>query len=92
MSVETAHGHTSFHRAAIEASGLCACGHCHARFPPAEIVEWTDWLPSVPFAVRSRDNGQTAVCPRCGVDAVLPDSVGLDLSEAFLSRFRDHWF
>lgn len=92
MPVQTAHVHTSFHREAIEASQHCVCGQCQERFAPAEIREWTDWLPSVPESERSDENGQTAICPFCSVDAVLPDSVGLDLSQDFLARFRQHWF
>jgi len=92
MSVEAAHAHTSFHREAIEASEHCICGYCHERFPPIAIQEWTDWLPSVPDTERSDGNGQTAICPYCSVDAVLPDSVGLDLSPDFLARFHQHWF
>jgi len=92
MSVQAAHTHTSFHRASIESSKLCVCGYCHKRFPPTEIHEWTDWLPTLPANERSDENGQTAICPYCSVDAVLPDSVGLDLSPEFLADFHRHWF
>lgn len=91
-SVQSAHAYTSFHRKAIEASAQCVCGYCHECFPPAAIRQWTDWLPSLPIAERSEENGQTAICPHCSVDAVLPGSVGLDLSPEFLARFHRHWF
>jgi len=37
--------------------------------------------------------GQTAVCPRCGIDAVLPDSVpGAPLTLTLLSDMQAFWF
>lgn len=39
----------------------CACYSCLRRFLGRTIKEWTD------------DN-QTAICPHCGVDAVIPDT------------------
>jgi hypothetical protein len=92
MSVEEAHKLTSMHREVIEASIECVCGDCHSRFPPSDIQEWVDWPQHIPDHERSNANGQTAICPHCGVDGVLPDAAGLDLSEEFLARFHEHWF
>jgi len=51
----------SFNRGQILASELAVCYHCSRQFPPAEITEWCDG-----------DNpGETAICPYCGVDAVV---------------------
>jgi hypothetical protein len=36
------------------------------------------------------DNGHTALCPHCGIDSVLPDTVPLEA--AFLEAMRKHWF
>ena len=41
----------------------CGCFHCQAVFSADGIRDWID-------------DGQTALCPRCGVDAVLPDVTG----------------
>jgi len=35
----------------------CGCYHCKKIFDPNEIKEWTD-------------NGNTALCPYCGIDSV----------------------
>jgi hypothetical protein len=48
-------------------------------FPPAEINEWID------------DNG-TAMCPRCGIDAVIGSASGFSLSEKFLQQMHHYWF
>ncbi|HET7463713.1 MAG TPA: cytoplasmic protein [Longimicrobium sp.] len=77
--VRAAHRFSSRHRAQVMASDLCACFHCRATFAPAEIEEWVD-------------DGQTALCPRCGIDAVLGSACPYPLTPAFLERMRRHWF
>ncbi len=47
---------------AIQATKICSCYCCCARFAPEEIKEWTD-------------NHLTPFCPKCGIDAVLPMDV-----------------
>lgn len=71
------HFDCSLHRALVEKSKLIACFHCLRRFPPSEITEWID-------------GSETALCPYCGIDAVLPDSV--DLSDELLDAMYDYWF
>ena len=41
-------------------SAQCGCYHCLKVFDSKEISDWTD-------------NNQTALCPYCAVDAVLPN-------------------
>jgi NAD-dependent SIR2 family protein deacetylase len=36
----------------------CGCFHCLQVFDAAEVVDWVD-------------DGETPLCPRCGVDAVM---------------------
>ena len=62
----------------VLASQTCRCANCLATFSGAEVTEFTD-------------KGKTAVCPKCGVDAVLPDCVeGLD--DQLLQEIHDYWF
>jgi hypothetical protein len=49
------------HRKQLLASETAACFYCFASFAPAAITEWTDGEPT----------GLTAICPQCGVDAVV---------------------
>ena len=53
------------------------CGYCFEIFDPIEIKKW--W-----------DENQTAVCPKCGVDAVIPSVLPLD--KDFLEAFYKYWF
>jgi hypothetical protein len=79
-----AHRHSSQHRAEIVRSELCGCFSCLARFRAEEIAEWVD---------ESRPGeGQTALCPHCGIDSVLGTAAGYSLSTAFLSQMKAYWF
>jgi hypothetical protein len=49
------------HRHTLLASEHAACFYCFSEFPPSAITDWTDGDPV----------GQTALCPECGVDAVV---------------------
>ena len=76
-ALESTHHDSSHHRALVERSKLVGCFYCLRTFPPAEIREWID-------------NGETALCPHCGIDSVLPDSV--DLSDEFRKAMHHYWF
>jgi len=63
-------------RSRIAAASRCGCFHCHAVFPGSEVQDWTD-------------DGQTALCPRCGIDAVLADVTDTEtLRELHRCRFE----
>jgi hypothetical protein len=69
----------SRHRSALEASSRCACFFCFRAFPTSEIKAWID-------------ANTTALCPRCGVDAVLGNASGLSISDGFLRKMHQHYF
>lgn len=48
----------SHNRAALSMAGTAVCVHCLAAFAPGLVVEWVD-------------AGETALCPACGIDAVV---------------------
>ena len=50
-----------------------ACYHCRNVYPVEEITEYTD-------------AGDTALCPYCGIDAVLPPTCRIFLRKRKLSR------
>lgn len=49
-------------RSALAQLGIAGCCSCLATFTADKVVQWTD-------------DGATAVCPCCGLDAVLPGIV-----------------
>lgn len=63
---------------------MCGCFYCCGEFEPCEIREWVD---------EGEDGlGRTALCPRCGVDAVIGSASGYPITQEFLARMRASWF
>lgn len=75
-----AHSHSMRNRQEIGESTSCGCFHCHAIFPPTEVVEWVD------------EGDQTALCPYCGIDSVIGSASGYPITRAFLGQMRKRWF
>jgi hypothetical protein len=71
--------HASRHRAAIEASTRCACFFCFRAFQSSDIKAWID-------------AETTALCPGCGIDAVLGDASIASISDGFLRKMHQHHF
>jgi hypothetical protein len=78
-----AHRHCGQHRDEILASSECGCFYCCAIFPTSEIEEWVDDWDGI---------GQTAICPRCGIDAVIGSESGYPIDISFLTEMKQHWF
>ena len=79
MDLKLAHAFASKHRTQVEQSDCCSCFHCLATFSPAEITEWVD-------------DESTALCPKCGVDAVIGSACQVPLTEDFLKQMQSEWF
>lgn len=63
-------------------AGTCACFHCGERFAADEISRFAD----------EPDGRKTAVCPCCGVDAVLTDMDALPLTDQLVSEMNERFF
>ncbi len=74
-----AHRDSSRHREQVIGSTLCGCFYCCKTFEPAKIREWID-------------AGQTALCPCCGIDAVIGNASRYPLTQEFLGQMKAHWF
>jgi len=67
----------------IFSSGRCGCFYCLEVFLPVEVREWTDEKDGV---------GQTALCPRCGIDSVIGSASGYPTTTEFLQAMKEYWF
>ena len=67
---------------AVNASEKCGCFWCERIFPATEVRE----------CYRELGNGLTAICPYCGIDAVLADASGVEVSPEFLHKMHKAWF
>lgn len=77
-----AHAHSSGHADELKQCELAGCFYCCSTFPPGEIREW----------IKESRGGETAICPRCGIDAVIGSAAGFQLTPAFLTRMKEYWF
>lgn len=67
------------HRQTLRESTLCGCFYCLEVFPPSELEDWVG-------------DGDTALCPRCGIDSVIGSASGYPIEREFLKKMHDYWF
>jgi hypothetical protein len=84
VGCDAARQHAANHRQEILASETCGCFFCLAIYRPSEISEWAD--------EDENGVGQTALCPRCGIDSVIGSKSGVSITGEFLSRISQAWF
>mgnify|MGYP003454409053 FL=1 len=77
---------SSRHRQQIENSAACGCFYCLRIFSPQDITQW--WEESKNSDLESA----TAVCPHCGIDAVIGSASGYPITQAFLEKMKGQWF
>jgi len=85
--LERIHKHCGWHEPAVRVSGGVGCFYCLAVFPTADVVEWVDEDPQSP-----NGSGRTALCPKCGNDSVLPDSLWFALTPELLLKMKTRFF
>jgi hypothetical protein len=73
----------------LEQSQVGGCFYCLAIFPASEVI---DWVGEEQAASGDLTKGDSALCPRCGIDAVLPSSAVSTLSPELLAQMRAFWF
>jgi len=72
------------HRRTVLAADLCGCFYCLSTFPPSSIVDWVDF--------DDEGIGQTALCPRCNVDSVVPSVPSRPVTLELLRRLQSEGF
>jgi hypothetical protein len=75
MQVKDATEASYNNRAAIKAATTCSCYQCMRTFPASDVWEFID-------------SGETALCPICDIDSVLPEEVPIET----LRAMNEHWF
>lgn len=73
-----AHAHCIHNRRYLSGGGEAGCFYCLETFNAKTITKWTD-------------NGLTALCPYCGIDAVLSSNVA-PIDPLFLRQMHAYWF
>ena len=71
-----------WHETDIMHSRKCGCFFCMRIFLPSEIKNWCD----------EDHQERTAICSYCGIDAVLGDGSGIEITEDLLKANHDRSF
>lgn len=79
--LEKAHKQSYANRSRLKTAKMCGCFYCMKTFTPDQIIDWSLDEPD-----------ETAICPYCGIDAVLGDNEGYPLTESFLEAMYQEWF
>jgi hypothetical protein len=86
--LESIHQLSTRNRGLLSRTAQAGCFYCRSLFDPAEIMDWVD---GPQLGTGDTADGVTAVCPRCGIDVVLPSAV-VSLSTEMLTEKTAHWF
>ena len=71
--------HAMKNRKDIETAGNAGCFSCLKIFSASDIKEYTD-------------KDETAICPYCQVDSLVPDYSENPLNYDFLMKAKKYWF
>lgn len=77
--MERLQAYSSHNRKFVAVSNTCYCFHCMKSMKPMEITLY-------------QDDGQTALCPNCGFDTVLPDGIDEVVDEEIIAEMHEYWF
>ncbi|MES1954185.1 hypothetical protein SAHY_06373 [Salinisphaera hydrothermalis EPR70] len=78
------HAMSTQHREQILRSRVLGCFVCVTRFEVSAVDTW--WDPD------DHGIGQTATCPYCGLDTVIGDAMGVELTDDLLSALEGYLF
>ena len=87
--LESIHRFSDHHRELLARSERAGCFYRRRTFDPREITEWVDGAQR---ESGETSDGVTALCPRCGIDAVLPSAMPVPLTAELLAEMHSHWF
>ena len=79
--IDIAAKHSLNNKHEIEKSKMCGCYYCKRTFP-ASLIRHQDYT----------DGGRTALCPLCGIDAVIGDASGVPINKKVLTEISHVMF
>lgn len=73
------HAYCTNNKELIEKSNKCYCFYCKKHMNSNEIIRYLEIE-------------DTALCPHCGVDAVIPDCIDEEINEEVIEDMNNYWF
>ncbi len=77
--MERLHAYRSHNKDLIAKSEKCYCFYCKSVIKSSEIERYLDKEP-------------TALCPKCGIDSIIPDAINEAVDESIISKMHEYWF
>lgn len=79
QKLENAHRYSFRNRVEINKSLKCGCFFCTRIYDAAEVEDFID-------------DDETALCPYCGIDSVIGDASGIELTPSLLNKLKQVYF
>lgn len=79
IKVKRLHAYSSNNKDLIENSEYCYCFSCKKKIESKEIVRYLE-------------NENTALCPYCGMDSIIPDCVDDFIDDKIIDLMHNYWF
>lgn len=77
--IKKIHAYASHNKALIEKSQKCYCFYCKNVMDSSEINRYLD-------------EEETALCPKCGIDSIIPDGIDENIDKGIIEEMHDYWF
>jgi hypothetical protein len=78
--LEKLHTYASNNRFLISQATTCYCFYCKKKFDAKDVKEFIG------------EHSDTALCPLCEIDAVLPDSIEENIDDITIYEMNKYWF
>lgn len=79
LKFEKLHAYASNNKELIKESEYCYCFHCKKQFESKEVVRYLE-------------GENTALCPHCGIDAIIPNNVDEPIDNELIEGMNKYWF
>lgn len=73
------HVYSSNNKKLINSSNKCYCFYCKNTINKEDIKKYID-------------DDKTAMCPKCDIDSIIPDSIEEKIDDKIISAMHDYWF
>lgn len=80
----SAYAMARYNRQMMGSGSKCGCFYCLKIFASSEIDEWC--------SETENGEGVTAICPYCGVDAIISENCEFPLTSELLGAMNKMWF
>lgn len=77
------HKYCTFNKELIKKSKKCYCFYCKSTIDVEDMLK-----PTVQYI----DGGKTALCPKCGIDSIIPDATGEEITDKVIDEMYEYWF